>query len=1001
MIKMRPYAPSERVAIRADSIDEETSDIEDEVFIRDGRTGKISDENGLKRPLMAPKRSSKTNGKSSNQIPIMKKNRRRCWKCCEPFCYGLAAVTILSVLIFLAALILTMFPIPLQKLKVWLKKDSASLSYKSENFETDGFGVIGPEFVPCTHIAVQRVWMKIFPRMISESPVRKVDLNGDQIDDIVFGFGIDDSIIYENIPLKKCTSARQDEEVSCEGGVTALNGKNGDLIWQRWLAANIFSILCSVDIDHDGYNDCIAAGRGGVVVAINGRNGEIIWNLRELDIETNSPIIIDLYTINLVRDLDGDDIQEILAVHLEERKTSKSGHIKLISGRSGKVIRSIPTPFKEEVFVPIQTLVQQDGTELLLIITGGQNSPGGIYTIRLYNLMEYRSEKEFTPIYQTDFSGFMTPAVITDVTGDQISDIIVASFNSTIFAFDGRNFSMIWNYTFPGSESVSAIVPGHFNHDNVTDFMIKYNTGPGFPVYYYSQTTILNGIDGQPIMGAMMLDSGGPNSLLGGVSISQTSGGDFFLHWQVQCRGKLNVKDSYEFIPESDVILQARADTCLLRYNTTTVLKLYAITRHIEPPGAVIFSSDDIDVKLNKTELHKVKQNTVSPLKHPKMLKKLLAKEYLKTESELANSLPHKGQKKVYKENGPENSVNPIIEQQEKLRERYRKPLYPPKSIIADELAPVDDEDSSNFENAKPFIYPASYNIPERNGFKEYDGDPQSRTQDEYPEILYNDIEQQQPIPPQLNERPIRLRSKYPGNRDVRSEITSYDKIPTSINRESLNITSDEKSTSPLPEKSNSNNDEPVNLWDIELEKEEEEALKESHKYEYSLRQRRQNLEQETEPSVMGTFKEESDLFLASISSTGVLVDSLDKSSNSTIDYAFVINVRESETYPPLLLQEDINCIEEKMSSYNTISNADLQQIQKQVLEQCLKSRLGTENIQPGIPRYESQVVVIKISIACSCHNLQPGEICSKLEKADQQKWTQFMGNYENGFYKN
>lgn len=42
---------------------------------------------------------------------------------------------------------------------------------------------------------------------------------------------------------------------------------------------------------------------------------------------------------------------------------------------------------------------------------------------------------------------------------------------------------------------------------------------------------------------------------------------------------------------DSDIISQARADTCRLRYNTTNVAKLYAIARHIEPPGAVLFST--------------------------------------------------------------------------------------------------------------------------------------------------------------------------------------------------------------------------------------------------------------------------------------------------------------------------------------------------------------------------------------------------------------------------
>ena len=260
----------------------------------------MSEENGMKRPLMAPRRAN-INGKLQNPVPIMKKNahrRRYCcccccwWQYCEPFCYGLAALTILIVIIFLAALILTLFPIPLQKLKIWLKKDNQQhltntlndQFIQTQKFnEPNAYGIDGKEFVPCTQITVHKVWTKIFPRLNSESPVRKADLNGDGIKDIIFGYGIgkyffkyhflintyiyvfvDDNIQYEGIELPKCKSARQDKEILCEGGVIALNGLNGDLIWQRWTAANIFSIICTVDIDKDGFMDCIAAGRGGV-----------------------------------------------------------------------------------------------------------------------------------------------------------------------------------------------------------------------------------------------------------------------------------------------------------------------------------------------------------------------------------------------------------------------------------------------------------------------------------------------------------------------------------------------------------------------------------------------------------------------------------------------------------------------------------------------------------------------------------------------------------------
>lgn len=55
---------------------------------------------------------------------------------------------------------------------------------------------------------------------------------------------------------------------------------------------------------------------------------------------------------------------------------------------------------------------------------------------------------------------------------------------------------------------------------------------------------------------------------------------------------------------------------------------------------------------------------------------------------------------------------------------------------------------------------------------------------------------------------------------------------------------------------------------------------------------------------------------LAQISSTGVLLKSLNVKAQSTLDFVFVLNVRESELYPPLITAEDMKCLEDKLAVY-------------------------------------------------------------------------------------
>lgn len=85
---MKGYAPPDNIAIRDNMDDDISDDVDDDVFIRDGKIGRYSEDKGLKRPLMAVPRRHK------HSKPIMRQ-RKKCWKCCEPFCYGLAAITIL------------------------------------------------------------------------------------------------------------------------------------------------------------------------------------------------------------------------------------------------------------------------------------------------------------------------------------------------------------------------------------------------------------------------------------------------------------------------------------------------------------------------------------------------------------------------------------------------------------------------------------------------------------------------------------------------------------------------------------------------------------------------------------------------------------------------------------------------------------------------------------------------------------------------------------------
>lgn len=221
--------------------------------------------------------------------------------------------------------------------------------------------------------------------------------------DIIIGYSIEEDP-YEGVAATtaRCFNPHTGKTGLCEGGVMALNGTNGEILWQHWTAFNVFSLSCPVDLNGDHREDCVVAGKGGLMIAINGDTGKLIWRLEDKvpipgsQTADSTEWKIDIYTVNVVRDLDGDDISDVVAVHVQENSAFRFGHICVISGGSGRMLRSIPTPFREEVFVPLQIITDADGTEWLLVITGAQSTPGGIYVIRLISLMQYKSEVSFS-----------------------------------------------------------------------------------------------------------------------------------------------------------------------------------------------------------------------------------------------------------------------------------------------------------------------------------------------------------------------------------------------------------------------------------------------------------------------------------------------------------------------------------------------------------------------------------------------------------------------------
>lgn len=135
-------------------------------------------------------------------------------------------------------------------------------------------------------------------------------------------------------------------------------------------------------------------------------------------------------------------------------------------------------------------------------------------------------------------------------------------------------------------------------------------------------------------------------------------------------------------------------------------------------------------------------------------------------------------------------------------------------------------------------------------------------------------------------------RHRYGNSRGIRSKPATFPVQDSAVVKKNLN--DHVNGNSQLPNGVN----RPESLWDLELEKEEYEA--------YRFKRQARN---QTNADV-----------LPAIATTGVLLASINR-TKSSIDFVFVMNVRESERYPPLLLKQDIQCVEEKMQGFQCKSH--------------------------------------------------------------------------------
>ena len=332
----------------------------------------------------------------------------------------------------------------------------------------------------------KRSWAKSLPTVGTFSSPRVADLNGDGVSDIIMG------------------GSRAEFE-SCDTAFFALDGATGDLLWHRPASDQVFGSAALIDINEDGVQDAIIAGRSGTLIAVNGANGHEIWRFLTIQ-QIKNPAKkgwYNFYNPQFVPDQDGDGLDDILVsnggdVMAKPFDSNRPvGHLAVISTKSGVLLAKAPMPDGGETYMSVTVTPAANNEDVDIIFgTGGETIGGHLYVGKLSQVMtgDLSSAKV---LHQCDTKGYIAPAVRVDINQDGQLDIIVNTVNGHILAFDGHHHELLWETTlFTQTECYSSLAVGQFNAEPTPDFFVSHAIGE-WPNLEWNVQAMINGQNGQ------------------------------------------------------------------------------------------------------------------------------------------------------------------------------------------------------------------------------------------------------------------------------------------------------------------------------------------------------------------------------------------------------------------------------------------------------------------------------------------------------------------------
>jgi len=310
---------------------------------------------------------------------------------------------------------------------------------------------------------------------------RSCDLTGDGVKDIVLG-----------------TGGSQEWE-SSENGVVAIDGQNGKVLWKVPCRNQIVGSPVFLDVTNDEVDDVFIGGRSAQFFAIDGSSGKLLWEYKSVDIyqSRNDTTVLNFFTPQIIADQNQDGLDDLLVAYggyvnarpWEDHRPA--GYLMIFSSANGEIIAKAPVPDGKETYM--SPVVWEND---VYFGTGGETIAGNFYQTPISDLLDGEIG-EATVLLSGKEKGFIAPPVFTDLTDDEVPDIVVNSYEGTTVALNGNNHVVLWKVSLgSGYETHAQPAFGQFIGDATPDFFVNYGKGT-WPEIEVSYQVLIDGQTGQ------------------------------------------------------------------------------------------------------------------------------------------------------------------------------------------------------------------------------------------------------------------------------------------------------------------------------------------------------------------------------------------------------------------------------------------------------------------------------------------------------------------------